>query len=69
MEMFSIQNKEDMKKLQVKNIFYFELSIKPNVDILGITVSMWKQYDFDTIFISNDVLNIQDGIGKVFGSR
>ena len=25
--------------------------------------------DFETIFTSNDVMNIQDGIGKGFGSR
>ena len=46
-EMLSIQMKEDMTKLQVnKNIFYFELSSTQNVDILGITLSMWKQHDF-----------------------
>ena len=46
-EMLSIQMKEDMTKLQVnKNIFYFELSIKPNVVIDGITVSMWKNMSF-----------------------
>ena len=31
-----------MKKVQVKNIFYFELSTKQDFDIDGITVSMWK---------------------------
>ena len=44
-EMLSIIIK--MTKLQVnKNIFYFELSIKPNVVIDGITVSMWKNMSF-----------------------
>ena len=58
-----------MTKVQAnKNNLYFELSSKPNVDILGITVSMWKQYDFETTFTSYDVMNIQYAIGKVFGS-
>ena len=59
-----------MTKVQAKkNIFYFELSSKQNVDIEGITVSMQKKHQFETIFTSNDVMNIQYGIGKVFGSR
>ena len=54
-----------MIKVQVKNnIFYFELSSKPDVDILGISVSMWKNHGFETIFTSNFVINIQDVIGK-----
>ena len=51
-----------------KNIFYFDLSFKPNVDIIGITVSKWKQHDFETILISNDVVIIQDVTRKVSGS-
>ena len=51
-----------------KHIFYFELSSKHNVDILYVTISMWKQHDFETILASNDVMNIQDAIGKGFGS-
>ena len=40
-KMLPIKKKEDMTKVQVKqDIFYFELSSKPNVDILGITFSM-----------------------------
>ena len=50
------------------NIFYYELGSKPNVDILGITVSMYKQHNFETIFTSNNIMNIQYAIGKVFGS-
>ena len=46
-----------------KNILCFDLSSKPNVDKIGITVSMWKQHDFETIFTSNDVMKIQDAIG------
>ena len=50
-KMLPIKQKEDMTKVQVKqDIFYFELSSKPNVDILGITFSMQKQHDFETIF-------------------
>ena len=30
---------------------------------------MWKRYDLETIFSSNDVMNIQDTTGKGFGSR
>ena len=42
-EMLLVQKKEDITKVQVnKNIFYFQPSNKPNVDIIGITVSMWK---------------------------
>ena len=56
-----------MTKVQVKNdIFYYELSRKSNVYIIGITLSMWKQHNFETIFTSNDVLNIQDEIEKGF---
>ena len=62
--MLSIKNKEDMTKLQVsKNIFCFGLSSKPNVGVLGITVSIWK-HGFETIFASNDVINIHYSIGK-----
>ena len=68
-EMLFIQKKEDMTKVQVKKyIFYFELSSKYNVDILGITVSMCKRRDFVTIFTYNYVIKIQDAIGKLFGS-
>ena len=31
-----------MKKSQSNKTIYFELSSKPNVDISGITVSMWE---------------------------
>ena len=59
-----------MTKLRVNNnIFYYELSIKTNVDILGITVSMWRREKIETIFTSNYVLNIQYTIGNLFGSR
>ena len=67
--MVLIQNIENMKKVQVKNNFYFEFISKPNVDTIVITVYMWKQYDFETIYISNDVVNIHYTIGKVFGSQ
>ena len=30
---------------------------------------MWKQHYFETIITSNDVINIQDAIGKGFGPR
>ena len=39
-EMVIIQKEENMKKVQVKNNFYFELSFKHNVDIIGITLFM-----------------------------
>ena len=52
-----------------KNIFYFKLSIKLNVDIDGIIVYMWGKHEFETIFTYNDIMNIQYGIGKGFGSR
>ena len=51
------------------NIFYYEISRKPIFYIIGITVSMWKQHNFETIFTSDDVLNIQYAIGKGFGYR
>ena len=67
-EILSIQKKEDMEKVQVnKNIFYYELSIKPNVDMLGITVYMRKQHKFETILHSNDVMNVKESIGEGFG--
>ena len=53
----------------MKNIFYLEPNSKSNVDIHGITVFMWENHDFETIFTSNDVINIQYVIGKVFGYR
>ena len=59
-----------MTKVQVnRNIFYFELISKPNVDMIGITVSIWKQQNLETIFTSNYVMNIQYAIRKGFGSR
>ena len=30
---------------------------------------MWIKHEFETIFTCNYVINIQDGIGKGFGSR
>ena len=30
---------------------------------------MWKQHNFETVFTSDDVLNIKDAIGMGFGSR
>ena len=60
----------NLTKVQVKNnIYYYEVSSKPNVDIIGITVSMRKQHIFETIFTSDDFLKIQDTIGKGFGFR
>ena len=68
-EMLSIIYLKIWKKYKQKNLFCFELSSKPNVDIDGITVSMWGKHEFETIFTSNDVMNIQGGIGKRFGYR
>ena len=66
--MLPIQNKSYTKKVRVnKYIFHFELSSNPNVDKLGITISMWK-YDFETILTYNYFMNIQDGIVNEFGS-
>ena len=48
------------------NSFYFELSMKQNIDIYGITVYMQKN-EFEIIFIYNYDKNIQYVIGKVFG--
>ena len=68
--MVLIQKEENMTEVQVNNnIYYYKSSSKPNVEIIGITISMWKQNDFETIFTSDDVLNIQDAIGKGFVSR
>ena len=48
-----------MTKVQVNNnIFYYELSSKHNVYILGIKLYMLKWNNFETIFTYNDVLNI-----------
>ena len=59
-----------MTKVHVNNIVLFlELSSEPNVDIIGIIVSMWKRHNFETIFSSNDAINIQDAAGKGFGSQ
>ena len=56
-----------MTKLQVnKHIFYFELSSKPHVDTIVIKVSIWRRNYFETIFTSDDLVNIQYAIGKVF---
>ena len=65
--MLSIQQKNDKLISEQKN--YFDLSSEPNVDIVDITVSIWNKHEFEEIFTSNDVINIQNGIGNVFGSR
>ena len=58
------------EKLQTyKNIFYLEPNSKPNIDIFGITVSMWKQHNFETLFNSNDIMNIQYKIENRFLSK
>ena len=54
-----IQNEENMTKAQVNNnIYYYEVISKPNVHIIGITVSMWKQHNFETIFTSDGASSI-----------
>ena len=53
----------------INDIYYYEVISKPNVEIIVITVSMWKRQNFETIFTSDDVLNIQDVIRNGFGSR
>ena len=45
-----------MTEVEVKNL-YSGISFKPNFDILGIAVSMWNPYDFETIFTYNDTMN------------
>ena len=59
-----------MTKVQTKNnIYYYEFSNKSNFDIIGITLSMWKQHNFKTIFTSDNVLNIKYFIVKGLGYR
>ena len=66
--MLFILKEENITKLQVNNnIYYYEVGSKPNVDSIGITLSMRKKYNLKTIFTSYDVLNIQDAIAKGFG--
>ena len=60
---------KNMKKYKWKNMFYFELSGKQTVDIFGIAVSIWIKHEFETMVTSNDMYNIQDGIGKGIGSK
>ena len=61
--MVLIQKEDNIKKVQVnKNIFYYELNNKPNVDVISITVYICKQHNFESIFTSNCALNIQDTI-------
>ena len=48
-------------------IYYHEVSSKTKVDIIGIALSMWKQHNLKKIFTYDDVLNIKDNIGKIFG--
>ena len=61
--MLLIQNEENITKVHVNyNIYYYEVSSQPNVDLICIAVSMRKQQNFETIFNSDDVLNIQDAI-------
>ena len=58
-----------MKKTEVnKNIFCPEHRSKPNVDIIGIAVYMQKRIDLETIFTTNNFVNIQDTVGKVIRS-
>ena len=65
-----IKKEANITKVQVNNnVFYYELSSKPNVEIIVIIVSMWKHHNFGTILTSYIVLNIQYAIGKGFLSR
>ena len=67
--MLFILKEENITTLQVNNnIYYYEVSSKPNVDSIGITLSMREKLNLKTIFTSYDVLNIQDAIAKGFGS-
>ena len=66
--MVLILKEENIAKSQVSiNHFYFELSFKPNVDIMGIKVYMCKPREIETIFTYNDVMSIQYFIGNGFG--
>ena len=49
-------------------MYLYEVSSQHNIDVLGIILSMWKIYNFETIFSYYDVLNIQYVIGKEFWS-
>ena len=48
-------------------VFYYELSSKPNVDIICTILYMCKQHNFEIIFTYIDVLSIEYIIGKGFG--
>ena len=66
--MVLIPKEENITKSQVSiNIFYFELSFKPNVDIMGIKVYNCKSREIETIFTYIDVMSIQYFIGNGFG--
>ena len=58
-----------MTKVNVNNNMYcYEVGSNYNVQIIGVTVSMWRKI-LEIVFTSDGVLNIQDSIGKGFGSR
>ena len=59
MNFFKVNNK----------IYYYEVSITPNVEIIGIGVSTQKKKRFEIIFTYYYDMNIKDSIGKIFGSR
>ena len=68
--MVLIQEGENMIKVQINNnIFYCELTFKPNFDVLVITASISKQHDFENILTSNGFMNIQYAIEKIFGFK
>ena len=63
-ELFRSYSRRDVRAVQVKPAH------RPGnirVNIIYITLSIWKRHNFETIFTSNDVLNIQDSIGNLFG--
>ena len=63
-----VNPKNNMTKLQVNNkIYNYGLISKPNVNIICITISMWKQHNFENISTYYDFPNIQNVIINVFG--
>ena len=67
-EIMLIQTEDNMTKVPLNNnIYYNKVSSKPNIDIIGIIVTLWENYNFETIFTSDDILNIQYAAGKIFG--
>ena len=64
-EMMLIQKEKNMTKVEANdNIYYYEVSIKPNIEIIGISVYLRKQHNFEPYLLLMISLKLKMSLGR-----